>query len=693
MDFEFIEQIGKITLDYSKYPGEDLYCDGAIEDTMLDIAKNYAKVEYPRIIEEYANWPVMYHFSSQRENIVDWIPMDKDAKVLEIGSGCGAITGALSRKAGQVTCVELSKKRSLINAYRNQNCDNVTIKVGNFKDIEPELDTDYDYCLLIGVFEYGQSYMGGDTPYEDFLKIIRKHAKAITGKVVIAIENRYGLKYWAGCKEDHLNRYFCGLEGYKPEDGVKTFSKKGLERIFETCGERKVNFYYPYPDYKFMNTLFSDKRLPKKGELCLNNRNFDCDRVKLFDEKAVFDGILEDGEFDKYSNSFLVVLGDDVETEYVRYSNDRADAYKISTEILEIGGNKIVKKRALTEAGIEHMQSMRRHYEGLAGAYRYAGLNICPCNIADNGMSVIFPYVNGVQLSELMDDCLSRGDAEGFKELFDEFVKRISEGDLSHIADMDLVFSNILVDGDYWTVIDYEWVEERAVKAKELAFRALYCYILEDENREILNYDSIIKELDITVDEEQGYREHEAMFQKEVTGRYKSLGELRDLIGGKILSLEKSISDAALEANKRRIKVYLDYGKGFGEEDAYYVTDTYDMEGYVEMSIEFPSNVRKVRIDPCEDYALTYLESMVFNNKLIDIKDNKRVYINGKKLKDSNVSGITAVFFNNDPNIVIEVSDMVRSTGNKLTVAMRTSLIQKEMVDNLEGNLKRMIRL
>ena len=144
---ELRDTIGKITIDYSFYPGEDLYCDGAVEDEMLTIARDLSKVEYQSVIEERKSWPIMYHFSSQRENIVDWIPMNGTEKVLEIGSGCGAITGVLSRKAGSVTCVELSKKRTLINAYRNQDCDNVTVKVGNFKDIEPSLDCDYDYCF------------------------------------------------------------------------------------------------------------------------------------------------------------------------------------------------------------------------------------------------------------------------------------------------------------------------------------------------------------------------------------------------------------------------------------------------------------------------------------------------------------------------------------------------------------------
>ena len=31
------EKIGKITLDYKYYPGEDFYCDGDVEDELLEI--------------------------------------------------------------------------------------------------------------------------------------------------------------------------------------------------------------------------------------------------------------------------------------------------------------------------------------------------------------------------------------------------------------------------------------------------------------------------------------------------------------------------------------------------------------------------------------------------------------------------------------------------------------------------------
>lgn len=188
------------------------------------------------------------------------------------------------------------QKRSLINAYRHMDCGNVTIHIGNFQDIEPDLPCDYDYICLIGVFEYGQAYIDSKTPYEDFLHIIGRHIKN-NGRIVIAIENKLGLKYWAGCKEDHLGTWFSSLEDY-PEGGVvRTFTRDGLVKIAEKCGFSDVSMYYPYPDYKFMTSLYSDSRLPKPGELSSNLRNFDRERLQLFDEKLVFDTLIKEGQF------------------------------------------------------------------------------------------------------------------------------------------------------------------------------------------------------------------------------------------------------------------------------------------------------------------------------------------------------------------------------------------------------------
>lgn len=86
------EKIGKVILDTTCYPGKDLYSDGAIEDEMLAISRDFAPEEFNRVISERKSWPILYHFSHIRENILSWIPFTGEEKVLEIGSGCGAVT-------------------------------------------------------------------------------------------------------------------------------------------------------------------------------------------------------------------------------------------------------------------------------------------------------------------------------------------------------------------------------------------------------------------------------------------------------------------------------------------------------------------------------------------------------------------------------------------------------------------------
>ncbi len=302
-----IEYIGKVALDYKYYSGKDLYSDGS-EEELLDIVRHHGKEEYNRIIDEKNSWPVLYHLSDIRGNIVDWIPFTKEDSVLEIGAGCGAITGVLAKHAGHVDCIELSRARSLVNAERHKEFDNIKITVGNFQDIEKDIEKKYDYITLIGVLEYAASYINSKTPYDEFLNIIKSHLKP-TGKIIIAIENKYGLKYWAGCREDHLGTYFSGIEGYVGVDSVKTFSKNGLIKLLTTAGLEDLSFYYPYPDYKLPLSIYSDDFLPQPKSLINNFRNFDSDRMLIFDESKVFDNLIEDGMFDIFSNSFLVIAG------------------------------------------------------------------------------------------------------------------------------------------------------------------------------------------------------------------------------------------------------------------------------------------------------------------------------------------------------------------------------------------------
>lgn len=296
------EKIGNVILNYDFYDGKDLYNDGDfIEEHILNIVKNEKDYEY--VHRDYGNWAVMYHLSRQRENIVSPMQIGSCDEVLEIGSGMGAITGAMAKKAKKVDCIELSKRRSLVNAYRHENFDNIEIIVGNFQKIK--IEKKYDVITLIGVLEYGYHYIDSDTPYEDFIKKISTCLKP-GGKLYIAIENKLGMKYFAGYHEDHLGKPFVGIEGYKKEDKVKTFSYSQLKRLVLENGFKKTKFYYPFPDYKLPTVIYSDDNIACADIDFANQSNFDIDVKQYFDPLKAIKSLQGSDEVKVFANSFLV---------------------------------------------------------------------------------------------------------------------------------------------------------------------------------------------------------------------------------------------------------------------------------------------------------------------------------------------------------------------------------------------------
>ena len=293
------------TLNLDFYNGEDHYSDGDIEDELLEIVKSHQN--YEEILANDSRWPILYHLSPIRQNIINWYPFKENASCLEIGGGCGAITGALCDSLAEVKVVELSKRRASINFERHKAYSNLEIIVANLNDIK--FDQKFDYITLNGVLEYAGSFTKTDEPYKDFLKQIKKYLKP-DGKLIVAIENRYGLKYFSGSKEDHTAKEFDGITGYVNNDTVRTFGKTELEKLLVESGYPTQEFYYPHPDYKMPMEIYSSDWLPSMDSLLSQAPNFDYAKYELFNETQAYQGIIENNQFEFFANSFLVICGE-----------------------------------------------------------------------------------------------------------------------------------------------------------------------------------------------------------------------------------------------------------------------------------------------------------------------------------------------------------------------------------------------
>lgn len=641
------------------YSGKNLYSDGSVEDVIMDIVKTGQ--EYTNYVDCEDYYPIMYHLSPERENILNWYPLKKTDAVLEIGSGCGAITGLLCRQSEWVTSVELSRKRAEINYERHKEYDNLEIAVGNLNDMN--LKRKYDYVILNGVFEYAASFTDSHEPYITFLNNLKKYLKQ-DGRILISIENRLGIKYFSGAMEDHTNEYFLGLINYADNNTVRTFSKTELERIFQACGMNKWKFYYPYPDYKFPTEIFTDENIDSDN-YGRGYRNYQKGRVELFNELDMIQTFKKESIMGSFSNSFLAeVCVNNTESSnvlYAKLNNMRKSRFCISTVIMREEYGDKVRKKALNENARMHINDIYANQgKALPGGLKYLQGNI-------NGDAVEYPYLQLECLDAYILRRIRDGKVEEVQEKIDglysilsgnaSVVEHIYSGQFREFfgevrysgamqcireCDIDLIFDNLYLDGDGYTVIDPEWICPFWVPVQFIMWRMLnewYAKHLFAE--ELLPSRKLYARYGIDEDMEKVFRQWAIYFAT----KYVSETDLdKAVIQIKSLDLNHLVQKE-LRENSICSSLYVDYGQGFSESEKINASSALD-EGKFRLNIRLDNarTIRAIRWDPVE-YRFC---RCIVQECLLDKREIKAIPFNSDRMDET-------LFLNVDPQFNLDI--------------------------------------
>lgn len=428
------------------YQGEDVYSEGSVEDDIIELIATNNEKDYSRIIKENPGWSTLYHLAHVRQNIVNWYPFREDSDILEIGCGMGAITEVLCDKCKTVTAVELSKRRATATLLRCREKENLEIIVGNLNDIK--FHKKYDYITLIGVLEYQKTYTDSRTPYVDFLKKVKSLLKP-EGKLLIAIENKYGVKYWCGAREDHSSLPFDGMNQYRLLKGTaQTFSREELRKILIQSGFKNSYFYYPLPDYKLPTVIYSEKFLPVSETLenMVPYYGAQAGSTLVANEMEIYKDIIENNVFEFFANSFLVecsaageMLG---EVGFVLGGTIRQPAYRVMTTFRD--------KKVVKEAVADSNNHIREIFTNLM-QLKKRGLHIVECEWKGN--KIVSPYQSLSLLTEKLLASYEKKDIQGIFQIWNGVLEEIktssdSETGTSILEDLGLVERFQLQEGD-----------------------------------------------------------------------------------------------------------------------------------------------------------------------------------------------------------------------------------------------------
>ena len=169
------------------------------------------------------------NLSEFKKNIISWYPIKQENTVLQIGEN-------------EEITTELLRKTKKVVVSNNLN--------------EFEIKAKFDYIVLIGIFE--------DVKIEEAIEIFKTSKKLLerNGKILLAMKNKFGMKYWAGEKF---------AKGYLPFESIKKTNENilGYSKIKKILDELelKYKFYYPLPDYELTNVVYTDNFLPTNDSI------------------------------------------------------------------------------------------------------------------------------------------------------------------------------------------------------------------------------------------------------------------------------------------------------------------------------------------------------------------------------------------------------------------------------------------
>lgn len=276
--------------------------------------------------------------------------------------------------------------------------------------------------------------------------------------------------------------------------------------------------------------------------------------------------------------------------------------------------------------------------------------------------------------------------------LFERYLNILSSGNGGK-QNSDLIFPNICVQDEKWTMIDYEWTSA-GLSAEDIARRALHCYGLENTKR---TENPIVKKAmeKVGLDEVQKQKlaEREIEFQRSVMrekdGRSRTaLTDMRHLIGNRAVPWQEFFA----RADRKKVQIFEDFGGGYTPEHSYYKYDAYEADDLIHTKIECQAGTKGIRLDPAELPCLVQIHKIVWRGRELTKEETDRCMSTNGEVLDAQEGRVSTVLFDTvDPNISVRLDalDGEETAGETLEIKAQIAWLTGEMLADIRARIGR----
>lgn len=381
---------------------------------------------------------------------------------------------------------------------------------------------------------------------------------------------------------------------------------------------------------------------------------------------------------------------------YTKFSNERSRSFRIRTEIWEEEGRLTVKKMPEDPKASGHIRHIYESGQRLSADLMGTGLEVNRCEPEGEGLR--FEYLEGETLEEILDRYLEKNDMESLTREIRSYFALFSQGTQPFreteeftrvfgpvsfrtpqasrsVSDIDMIFSNVIRNGERQTLTDYEWTFFFPVPVRYLQYRCLYYYTLGNTKREQALGEALYRAFDMTGEEREQFAAMEERFQQYQLGDCRPYWTLYEEISPGVLDVRELVKKESERRRNRTVEVYFDDGRGFGVWNCRLYRGC--PEGRTALTVPVPEGTKRVRVDPCTGRSLVRLETLRAEKTAL------RPESNGKKAR-----GGAYVFDTEDPQFVL---NSLPEGTRKLEIVFRSEPLEGlagDVVLGLQGRLE-----
>lgn len=477
-------------------------------ETVLDgrigkIIEDNGTEDYSEFLSSHEEWDFYYHLSEVRKGLLNWYSFAPGCRVLEIEAEFGALTGLLCDQCGAVVVSESNPYRAKCIAKRFEARENLEVYAGHIFDIYLLKEQEkFDYIVINGILERQGNGDPNPEIYAAYLRRIKDELLRPEGKILLAAENRLGLRYFCGERDRFTGRPFDSINNYPFGSSARGFTRNELKNIIERTGIDNMRFYYPLPDHRVPQMIFSQDYVNQTLiEERLSTYSIWRDTQVVW-ERALYKDVIENHAFEFLTNSFLAecsCYGVCSDVKFAIVSTDRGYEDGQVT-VAHMDGT--VEKRALYAQGQPGIQLAKDIITTLA----VRGIPTIPHEICNGGIKM--PYVEMPTLNDHLKK-IFKTDKSSFLKLFDRlyhfilmsseltkenglagYSENIDFGPILKEAYIDMIPANAFFDGEDIFFYDQAFLKcnyparyiiYRAIKYTYMYIDGLSAYIAMDE--------------------------------------------------------------------------------------------------------------------------------------------------------------------------------------------------------------------